>query len=147
MYFIFNFIIFLIYLYYINMHRINLVEYINKLETIERQNQDSQLNNYLVLILLMGLVHYVYTYSTLKVFTFKLKSKYVLNDRFYKLMVSGDDGTVYNVGNNLWFWKWKSVELWDSLVVGQTYTVLSYGRRFPIADLFPTIMQINKVGK
>ena len=44
------------------MHRINLVEYVNKLESIERQNQDSQLNNYLVLILLMGLVHYVYTY-------------------------------------------------------------------------------------
>jgi len=129
------------------MERINLGDYINKLQQIEKESQYDTLNNYLVIICIIGLVHYVYTYSTLKVFTFTLKSKYVLNDRFYKLMVSGDDGTVYNVGNNPWFWQWKSVELWDSLIEGETYTVLSYGRRFPIADLFPTIIRINKIGK
>jgi len=121
----------------------NRIENINRMEANDRET----INNYVVLIILVALVYYVYTYSTLKVFTFTLKSKYVLYDRFYKLMISSTDGTVYNVGNNLWFWQWKSVELWDSLVVGETYTVLSYGRRFPIADLFPTIIRLDKIGK
>lgn len=98
---------------------------------------------YLILLLIIVFLHYFYTISTLRTINITIKSKYVLYDKFSKLMVSSTNGEVFEVSNNIWLWQWRSVELWDKLKEGSTYTFKIYGYRYPIIDFFPNIVEIK----
>lgn len=98
---------------------------------------------YFILLVVIVLLHYSYTMSTLRTINITIKSKYVLYNRLSKLMISSNNGEVFEVGNSIWLWKWRSVELWDKLKEGSTYTFKIYGYRYPIIEFFPNIVEIK----
>jgi hypothetical protein len=108
------------------------------------KNTETDPMTLLLMLFIIAILHYIYTFYTLQTTTVTIKNKYILYDRLYKLMVASMDGRQLNVGNNIWFWQWKAVELWDSLKEGQTYNVTTFGLRIPILDVFPVIIKINK---
>jgi hypothetical protein len=97
---------------------------------------------YIILLTFFIFLHYIYTTSTLRTVSFTVKSKYVLYEKFSKLMVSSTEGEVFEVNNNVWLWKWRSVELWDKLKEGNTYKFKIYGHRYLIIDFFPSVVEI-----
>ena len=97
---------------------------------------------YIILLIFCIFLHYFYTTSTLRTVSFTVKSKYVLYEKFSKLMVSSTNGEVFEVCNNVWLWKWRSVELWDKLKEGSTYKFKIYGHRYPIIEFFPSVVEI-----
>ena len=99
-------------------------------------------SKYIILLTFFIFLHYFYTTSTLRTISFTVKSKYVLYDKFSKLMVSSTEGEVFEVNNNIWLWKWRSVELWDKLKEGKSYKLKIYGHRYPIIDFFPSVVEI-----
>jgi len=102
-----------------------------------------EIKNLIMYILFFALLHLFYTKITLKKVKLTIKSKYIFNNRIYKLMISSTDGIIYNVGNSLWFLHFTSSELWDSLKEGQTYEFTTVGIRIPIIDYYPTIIKIE----
>jgi len=98
---------------------------------------------YLIIFIIVVLLHYNYTMFSLRTINITIKSKYVLYDKLYKLIVSSTNGEVFEVSNNLWLWKWTAVELWDKLKEGSTYSFKIYGYRYPVIDFFPNIVEIN----
>jgi len=98
--------------------------------------------SYILIIIVLALLHYIYTTATLRDITITVKSKYVLYNRLSRMMVSSTNGDVYEVGNNIWLWQFKAVELWDTLKEGKTYTLQVYGNRYPIIDVFPVIVNL-----
>jgi hypothetical protein len=95
----------------------------------------------IIIIIVLLTLHYIYTMYTLRVERVTVKSKYILNDRLYKLTFSSLDGKVYVAGNNLWFGHFKSVELWDSIREGEKYDLVVYGSRVPFLDIFPVVIK------
>ena len=47
--------------------------------------------------------------------------------------------------SSIWFWQFKSPELWRSLEAGKTYSVQSYGWRMPLLGMFPNIVDAHEI--
>lgn len=50
----------------------------------------------------------------------------------------------YAVPPSLWFWQFKSPELWRSLEAGKTYNIKTYGWRVPLLGIFPNIVDAKE---
>ena len=58
-------------------------------------------------------------------------------------MIIDTENNHYKVGNNLWFWKWDSIEDWSSIKKGAMLPIWYYGYRVPFLGLFPNIIDVN----
>jgi len=60
-------------------------------------------------------------------------------------MVIDDNNKHYNVNNSLWYWKWDSIEDWNSIELNETnkLSVKYYGLRIPFLGFFPNIVKIK----
>ena len=113
----------------------NIIDSVSKLQLISG----------LIILIIVITLYYIYTMYTIRIERITVKSKYILNDKYYKLIVSSIDGKTYNIGNNIWFLHYTSVELWDSLKEGENYDVVVYGSRIPVLDIFPVIIKSSLI--
>jgi hypothetical protein len=60
-------------------------------------------------------------------------------------MIVDTENNHYKVGNNLWFWKWDSIEDWSSIKKGTGLPISYYGFRVPFFGIFPNVVEINDI--
>ena len=104
----------------------------------------------LVLLIIVFIAIWSITYYNTTKFTktITVRKVYTRNRRTEtgdQYFVVDTDNTVYQV-DNLWFkLDFNRADDWSSLVEGHTYKVHGYGKRFSIADMYPTITSVEKV--
>ncbi len=96
--------------------------------------------------------HLIYTLGTTHNETINIKHKYKFDTNgFTNFMVIDDNNKHYNVNNSLWYWKWDSIEDWNSIKLNKTnetnetnkLSVKYYGLRIPFLGFFPNIVKIK----
>lgn len=90
--------------------------------------------------------HLIYTLGTTHNETINIKHKYKFDTNgFTNFMVIDDNNKHYNVNNSLWYWKWDSIEDWNSIELNETnkLSVKYYGLRIPFLGFFPNIVKIK----
>ncbi len=96
--------------------------------------------------------HLIYTLGTTHNETINIKHKYKFDTNgFTNFMVIDDNNKHYNVNNSLWYWKWDSIEDWNSIETNKTnetnetnkLSVKYYGLRIPFLGFFPNIVKIK----
>ena len=104
----------------------------------------------LVLLAIVVLATWNITYYNTTKFTktITVRKVYTRNrskDTGDQYFVVDTDNKVYQV-DNLWFkLDFNRADDWASLVEGHTYKVHGYGKRFGVADMYPTITSVEKV--
>jgi hypothetical protein len=89
-------------------------------------------------------IHFGYSYFTQKNRNIMVSDKYTFDSNgFTNFMIVDTENNHYKVGNNLWFWKWDSIEDWTLLKTGTKIPVLYYGFRVPFFGIFPNVFNIN----
>ena len=98
-------------------------------------------NNYY----LIGLpLHCSYSYFTQKNKYIEVFEKYTFDSNgFTNFMIVDTKNNHYKVGNNLWFWKWDSIEDWTIIKKGYALPISYYGFRVPFLGIFPNVIDIN----
>lgn len=88
--------------------------------------------------------HFSYSYFSQKNKNIEVFDKYTFDSNGYtNFMIVDTENNHYKVGNNLWFWKWDSIEDWFSVKKGTTMPIWYYGYRVPFLGFFPNIIDIN----
>ncbi len=83
-------------------------------------------------------LHGLYTYSTSEQKIISIKNKYKFNRNGYtEFMIIDINNKHYNVKNSFWYWKWDSIEDWNSLEINKQYHIRYYGYRIPFLGIFP----------
>jgi len=89
------------------------------------------------------LPHGVYAYSTHQNRPIETKEKYMFSQHGYsKYMVVDSKNMHYCVNNSFWYFKYDSLEDWNSIQPSQTLFVKMYGIRIPWLGIFPNIVGI-----
>ena len=91
--------------------------------------------------------HFAYALGTKKKKEIKIVKKYTFTKNGYTdFMVIDSYGNHYNINNSLWYWKWDSIEDWNSIETNKKLNMKYYGWRVPILGIFPNIVstQNNK---
>ncbi len=89
-------------------------------------------------------IHFSYSYFSQKNKNIEVSDKYTFDSNGYtNFMIVDTENNHYKVGNNLWFWKWDSIEDWFSIKKGNKIPILYYGFRVPFLGFFPNIVDIN----
>jgi hypothetical protein len=90
----------------------------------------------------IGLVgHALYSYSTFKRNTIKIHKKYTFTQNSNTLfMIIDENDKHYNVNNSFWYWKWDSIEDWNTLRENDSINIKYYGYRVPFLGFFPNII-------
>jgi hypothetical protein len=98
-------------------------------------------NNYY----LIGLpLHCSYSYFTQKNRNIEVSEKYTFDSNgFTNFMIVDTENKHYKVSNNLWFWKWDSIEDWTVIKKGNKIPISYYGFRVPFLGIFPNVIDIN----
>lgn len=92
---------------------------------------------------LLSVSHFTYTFYTTENVEITVSKKYKFDDKGYtKFMIIDNNGEHYDVANNLWYWKWDSVEDWTNIKEDHNIIVRKYGVRVPVLGLFPVIVKI-----
>jgi hypothetical protein len=96
---------------------------------------------------LIGLpLHCSYSYFTQKNKYIEVSEKYTFDSNgFTNFMIVDTKNNHYKVGNNLWFWKWDSIEDWTSIKKGYAIPISYYGFRVPFLGFFPNVIDINDI--
>jgi hypothetical protein len=75
-----------------------------------------------------------------------VSDKYTFDSNgFTNFMIVDTENNHYKVGNNLWFWKWDSIEDWSMVKKGNKIPITYYGFRLPFLGIFPNVFCINCV--
>lgn len=110
------------------------------------ENTDTEI---LILGAILGVgsaMHAAYAYGTERKEIITVNDKYQLfRGMSMQMIKTNNDDTHYAVPSSVWFWQFKSPELWRSLEVGKTYTVQSYGWRMPLLGMFPNIVDAREI--
>lgn len=61
-------------------------------------------------------------------------------------MMTDSEGNSYKISDSLWYWQWRSTDIWASLKEGQLYKVRGYGWRIGILSSYPNIIEAIPVG-
>lgn len=90
----------------------------------------------------IGLVgHGLYSYSTFKRDTIKIYKKYTFTQNSNtQFMIIDENDKHYNVNNSFWYWKWNSIEDWNTLRENDSINIKYYGYRVPFLGFFPNII-------
>jgi hypothetical protein len=85
--------------------------------------------------------HFCYAIGTKKEQTILINKKYEFTKQgFTEFMIIDENGKHYNVNNSVWYWKWNSIEDWNTLETNTRINVKYYGWRIPILGMFPVIV-------
>lgn len=90
--------------------------------------------------------HGIYAYGTYQNKNINILQKYsFVKNGFTQFMVIDENGKHYNMINSIWYWKWNSIEDWNSLdkCENKSKKVKIYGYRIPLLGIFPNIVSIN----
>jgi hypothetical protein len=91
-------------------------------------------------------IHFGYSYFTQKNRNIMVSDKYTFDSNgFTNFMIVDTENNHYKVGNNLWFWKWDSIEDWSSIKKGTGLPISYYGFRVPFLGIFPNVVEINNI--
>jgi hypothetical protein len=89
-------------------------------------------------------IHFSYSYFSQKYKNIEVLDKYTFDTNGYtNFMIIDADNKHYKIGNNLWFWKWDSIEDFYNIKKGTKMSVLYYGYRVPAFGFFPNIIDTN----
>ena len=89
-------------------------------------------------------LHFSYSYFSQKNKNIEVSDKYTFDSNGYtNFMIVDTKNKHYKVSNNLWFWKWDSIEDWYSIKKGTTLPICYYGYRVPFLGFFPNIISLN----
>lgn len=100
------------------------------------------------ILLTCGLVgtHLLYTLGTSGEQDIQVTKKYkFVRNGLTDFMVIDKENKHYNVNNSVWYWKWDSVEDWNTMNVNDNIKIKYYGVRFPMLGLFPNIVGYKKI--
>ena len=90
-------------------------------------------------------MHFSYSYFSQKNKNIEVSDKYTFDSNGYtNFMIVDTQNNHYKVGNNLWFWKWDSIEDWHSIKKDTRLPIWYYGYRVPFLGFFPNIICLNK---
>jgi len=85
--------------------------------------------------------HALYSYSTFKRDTIKIHKKYTFTQNSNtQFMIIDENNKHYNVNNSFWYWKWDSIEDWNTLRENESINIQCYGYRVPFLRFFPNII-------
>ena len=85
--------------------------------------------------------HALYSFTTLKRDTIEIDKKYKFTQNSNtQFMIIDKNNKHYNVNNSFWYWKWDSIEDWNTLRENDTIKIKYYGFRIPIFGAFPNII-------
>jgi len=85
--------------------------------------------------------HALYSYSTLKKDTIKINKIYKFTQNANtQFMIIDENNKHYNVNNSFWYWKWNSIEDWNTLRENDSISIKYYGYRIPFLGFFPNIV-------
>jgi len=92
-------------------------------------------------LLALPIVHYGYVETTTQTATITIVSKYVYTYGGYtRFMVVDSAGKHYTMENSIWFWRWNSIEDWESIPTGKPTRLQYYGWRIAPLGIFPNIV-------
>jgi len=106
-------------------------------------------NNFVIAGIILGasMLHGTYTLGTKRKEIITVNEKYQLITRggSMQMIKTNNNDSHYAVPSSIWFWQFKSPELWRSLEAGKTYSVQSYGWRMPLLGMFPNIVDAHEI--
>lgn len=91
-------------------------------------------------------MHATYSYGSRRndIEKITIENKYqIFNKGTTHFVVSTTKGKQMIIPYSLWYWQFDVPEKWDSLEVGKTYKVKTYGYRIPFLGMFENIVQIR----
>jgi hypothetical protein len=89
--------------------------------------------------------HFCYACGTFTKTQIVVTQKYMLvRNGFTEFMIIDSQNKHYNVNNSLWYWKWNSIEDWNSIELNQILQIEFYGWRIPLFGVFPNIFSSIK---
>jgi hypothetical protein len=90
--------------------------------------------------------HALYSYSTYKVGTIKIHKIYTYTQNSNtQFMIIDENNKHYNINNSFWYWKWNSIEDWNTLRENDSINIKYYGYRIPFLGVFPNIISSKKL--
>ena len=85
--------------------------------------------------------HALYSYSTLQRDTIKIRKMYTYTQNSNaQFMIIDENNKHYNVNNSFWYWKWDSIEDWNTFRENDSINIQYYGYRIPFLGFFPNII-------
>jgi hypothetical protein len=85
-----------------------------------------------------------YSNSLAKQITIKDKTMYAPG-KYRTNMIIDSNGNAYTVTNDFLIMHYTSIELYGSMEIGKSYSVLTYGLRLPFLGVFPNIVKATPV--
>lgn len=93
-------------------------------------------------IVIIFILIIIVSYSNYNVKRITVKSKFISpHGRYSNNMVGDTDGNTYTVSNYIFAGNFKSAEIYNSMDIGTSYTVSTYGIRAPFLGMFPNIVK------
>jgi len=102
------------------------------------------INGLLLSILCIQPIYYNTTYIKKEII---IKQKYIRNSHKndYVYMFSDINNNIYSTNNEWWKLNFNRAENWNKLESNQKYIIYGYGIRFKYLDIYPCIININKL--
>jgi len=117
---------------------------ISKINISKFSSENNIINSIAVVSILSG--HAAYSYMTKKETNIVVNNTYIYtNNGYTEFMVVDTLGNHYSVNNSLWYWKWDSIEEWNSMNKNETLNIKYYGYRIPLIGFFPNIYYSKKI--
>ena len=94
----------------------------------------------------LGIIgHCLYTFKTTNNKIIIVEDKYQFTRNGYtEFMIIDKNGDHYNVNNSFWYWKWNSIEDWNTISLNDCIKIKYYSMRIPMFGLFPNIVGYKK---
>jgi len=85
--------------------------------------------------------HALYSYTTYKVDNITINKKYTYTQNANtQFMIIDKNDKHFNINNSLWYWKWDSIEDWNTLKDNDSIQIKYYGYRIPFLGIFPNVI-------
>jgi hypothetical protein len=96
-------------------------------------------------LLVLPVFHFGYVQTTKQTSSIVVASKYLYTYGGYtRFMLVDSTGKHYTLENSIWFWRWNSIEDWDSIPTEKPINVQYYGWRIAPLGIFPNIVASDK---
>jgi hypothetical protein len=96
-----------------------------------------------VVIIFFSTMFYVYGTDEYVTFTVVEKERVAESDSARYLIFT--DGEVFENTDSLWYWKWRSSDIYGNIKEGKTYNAHVYGWRVPFFSWYRNIIKMEEV--